>query len=453
MGKDLVKHNINFLEYPLWFQNDRLAQTSEDGMVWTDQAGYVYRAGYKPPVKTDAIFLLYLLMMSQRNDYAETLTISRYKILTECGFGVDAGWYSRLEESLKRWKMVGIMFEGTFYDGKVYKAMNFGIIDSWEIQEKNKRLKIWFAPRFLEMMRGNGFFKFIKFSEFKQLKSSLATRLYEILSKSFYLGDTFEIEAVKLAEKIPMKERYPAHIIPKIRAAIAQINKNTDNSFHFEARSSEKAKRKKILRFQKHAKETRRQAKAPEETSKEPLVIPESDEMKALIALLPPMRRKQKTILKIIVAFYQRHGPEYVARNIEYACEHSTSNFRPYLLKALRHDYGLAWKEDRELLIAKEQNAHGSKAQQDEELHRQKREEAAQDQAQEYIESLSPDQKAKLEQEAIASLDENLREAVLRKAPGSKILVSLTMKRLVINQQAEAAAKSQPDLPGLEVGP
>ena len=116
MERENVKQNINFLEYPLWFQDEIAAANAEQGMIWKDREGFVYRAGYKPPVKTDAIFLLYLLMQSQRNGYKQEVTLTRYQILNDCDLDDSAKSYSRLEDSLKRWKMVGIEFIGSFYD-------------------------------------------------------------------------------------------------------------------------------------------------------------------------------------------------------------------------------------------------------------------------------------------------------------------------------------------------
>ena len=38
----------------------------------------------------------------------------------------------------------------------------------------------------------------------------------------------WEIDAMKLAQKIPMNEKYPADVIPKIKAAVNRINENSD---------------------------------------------------------------------------------------------------------------------------------------------------------------------------------------------------------------------------------
>ena len=36
----LIKQDINFLENPLWFQNEKLASKKEDGYTWKDKEGY-----------------------------------------------------------------------------------------------------------------------------------------------------------------------------------------------------------------------------------------------------------------------------------------------------------------------------------------------------------------------------------------------------------------------------
>lgn len=454
MTKDLVKHSINFLEYPLWFQDERLAEASKEGMVWKDIHGYVFRAGYKPPVKTDAIFLLYLLLQSQRNNYSETLTISRHQILQECGFDGAASWYNRLADSLERWKMVGIKFEGTFYDGKEYQVMNFGIIDGWEIRKEDKLLKIWFSPRFIEMMRGNGFFKYIKFSEFKQLRSSLATRLYEILSKSFYLGGTFSIEAGLLAEKIPMKERFSSHIITKIQAAITRINKSTTTKFDFWTRPSEREKRKTILCFRKLSESV--SILAQKEEPKPATEIQQTDEVKGLIALLPPERQTQQTVLEIVLGFYELHGAAYVARNIRYTKKHSKQNFRPYLLKALRADYGLALQEDevakRQVVAQESRQIDEAAMKQAEALRHRVLEQESQKRAHAYIAALTPEARAVLEQEAIASMENKVRTIVEKNGMGKKILINLAMERVATCRIEEAKIQKQPSLPALDFG-
>jgi len=437
MEREKVKQNINFLEYPLWFQDEIAAANAEQGMIWKDREGFVYRAGYKPPVKTDAIILLYLLMQSQKNSYSQELTLTRYQILNDCGLDVCAKSYTRLEDSLKRWKMVGIEFAGTFYDGESYSAINFGIIDSWSIHKKTKELKVVFSPSFIKMMLGKGFFNYINFAEFKKLRSPLATRLYEILCKSFHGRDLWEINAIKMAEKTPMKERYPAHIVPKIKTAINRINKCSDTNFLLETRKTDRGQT--VLCFKKIiAAKTLLPFHQPE---KESFTMPDKPEVIVLINLLPESRRSQKTILEPVIAFYEMRGADYVARNIRYTNKNAKSNYRPYLLKALQNDYGLAMQEDEEAarqIIAQEAMKTQEIAQNEAaEQKRRKEQEENKKRAQAYIESLSEGSKTDLQTEAIASLSDNIREIVMKKGLGSKIMLNMAMENIALQKLAE----------------
>jgi len=450
MERENVKQNINFLEYPLWFQDEIAAANAEEGMTWKDREGFIYRAGYKPPVKTDAIFLLYLLMQSQRNGYKQELTLTRYQILNDCGLDVSAKSYNRLEDSLKRWKMVGIEFVGTFYDGESYSAINFGIIDSWSIHEKTKELKVTFSPSFIKMMLGKGFFKYINFAEFKKLRSPLATRLYEILCKSFYGRDTWEISAVKMAEKIPMKERYPAHIVPKIKTAINRINKCSDTKFLFETRKIDRGQT--VLCFKKSA--AAKNLLSFDQQANESFTIPDKPEITVLINLLPEPRQSQKTIIEPVIAFYEMRGADYVARNIRYTNKNAKSNYRPYLLKALQNDYGLAMQEDEEAArqIITQEAIKAQEIAQNEaaEQKRLKEQEENKKRAQAYIESLSEESKSDLQAAAIAKMSDNIKEIVLKKGLGSKIMLNVAMESIALKRLAEINA-SKPVQPNLEM--
>jgi len=429
MTKQMVKQNINFLEYPLWFQDERAAESSLSGMTWTDRDGYIYKCGYKPPVKIDGIFLLYLLLQSQKQNYAGKLTLTRYKMIKDCGKTISKVWYDRLEDSLERWKMVGILFEGTFYNGKAYKKINFGILDSWEIDEKTKKLTVRFSPKFLEMMCGKGFFKYINFTEFKQLDSPLAARLYEILSKNFHSRRFWEIDAFKLAEKIPLNKKYPAHIIPKIQSAVNRINKHTDLEIELSIRHKERGKA--ILIFTKH--QTEKQAKI---TIKQPsfdAVIP--DELTEVLQALPESKQKQTSIIEIVQKFYKEFGADYVIRNIKYTRKNAKKNFRPYLLKALKADWGIVIEEDEKekilhaqlLKIKKKKEVQQVKSNQEEEA---KNAELAK-KAKDYIAHLSEQDLEKLREEALETLDPKIIDYLLtgsKSATGIGARVTLKAK-------------------------
>jgi len=428
--KEMIKHNINFLEYPLWFQDKYLAETSLNGFTWEDREGYIYRSGYKIPTKTDAIFLLYFLLQSQENNYQPEISVSRYQVLKDCELSIDSKWYDRLQESLDRWLRVDIAFKGKFYDGEEYQHIAFHIIDSWSIDKSSKLLKITFSPNFLKMMMGKGFFKYINFNEFKALHSPLATRLYEILCKNFQGRSCWEIDALKMAQKIPMKERFPAHIVPKIHTAVNQINKSTISNFQLDVRHLERGV--VILSFQKLSDNLKPVVRQKLNKS---FVMPENDEFKALITLLPPARQSQKTILEMVQKAFKDFGCNYVARNIRYVNKFAKTSYRHYLKKALELDYGLAYVEDQqakqqESMVITEQ-AHKEKLVRQAEDTIIKQNEVDRAYCREYLNKLSSEERSAIERKAISTLEESLQSSIINKGLGWKINLEIAITKLL----------------------
>ena len=223
--KDKVKQNINFLEYPLWQPAER---NQPEMTKFTDIEGYKYEASGGIPSKVDMQFLYSMLHLSQSENWNYELNFSEYYILNFCGMTPSKERKKRLKESLEKWKRVTIFFSGTFYDNKEYLCMEFGIIDSWKIRNNDNKLKVRLNKEWMQKIRDSKFFKYISFDQIKKLKSPLALRLYEILCKTFYNRTVWEIDIFKLAQKIPMSEKYMAHIVPKIQAATRRITNTTE---------------------------------------------------------------------------------------------------------------------------------------------------------------------------------------------------------------------------------
>ena len=307
------------------------------------------------------------------------------------------------------------------------KTMNFGIIDSWKIEEKTKKIQIRFSSEFLEMMRGQGFFKFIDFTEFKKLDSPLATRLYEILCKSFYIRNVWEIDAIKLANKIPLAQKFASDIIKKITAAINRINKHTDLDIKLAIRYKERGKA--ILIF------TKRQAEKEDKVSgKHPTINSIiDDELTRVLQTLPEGKQKQKTIIEIVQKFYKEFGSDYVIRNIKYARKYAKQNFRQYLYKALKEDWGIVVEEDEEeralqfqlLKIKEKQEVQQVKSDQAEKAEQQELEQKAKD----YIADLAGPQLEELREEALNKLDPKIVDYLLSGAKSaSGIAARITLK-------------------------
>jgi len=395
-----VKQDINMLEYPLWMQDEKLpSKLSEDkGFIWKDREGFIYRCGYKVPTKLDIIYLMYLLYRSQQQDWQEEIELSRYEILKGCGYvSCRPADYDRLMDSLERWKMVGIKFQGTFYDGKKYIALSFGVIDTWKIDEETKKLKVRFNREWLTRIKNSSYFKYLNFDQLRALRSPLAMRLYEILIKSFQGREEWSIDAKGLAEKIPMKERAVAHIIPKIKAAINRINHHSSLKIRL---IIERKRRGKALFIFQRLKEDDENFIIEYNCLKKDY---KKEILARLIKELPPEQQTKKTIKRLLQTSLDRHGEEYVRRNILYANEKvkNIKSYRAFLAQALEKDWAAEWWED---FIEKSQL---EKNFEDENL---KEEFLLREKVEKILASLSLNEKQQLFKQAQKELPENLQE-------------------------------------------
>jgi hypothetical protein len=247
--KEIIKQDINFLEHNLWSPRERdkkiVYQTID-----SDRYKLISYDGL--PNKVDMMILYYLLLFSQNKRYKRTIKLSMYEILNGCNIHPNPERKERLKESLERWKNVSINFQGVFYNGVEYEQISFGILDTWSIVKGENKVEIKFNEEWLYKIKNSNFFKYISFTEMKDLRSPIAIRLYEILSKSFYKRDRWEISSQKLAVKIPLSQKYHSKIIEKIKPAVKIINEKTSLNIKMNVKKTKK--NDGIITFQKVSK-------------------------------------------------------------------------------------------------------------------------------------------------------------------------------------------------------
>jgi ubiquitin len=343
MGNDLVKQNINFMENPLWVLSEN---PQKELRITNDRGEFLISSGQKLPERTDINFLLYLLKVSQQSGYVQKIELTRHEILKECELNRSEINYKRLEESLNRWKFVGIKFKGTFYDNKEYLTKAFGIINEYSIDKETKKLKIEFSKSFLEMVKSTNYCKFIDFKKYIRLRRPVSSRLYEILLKTFVDRQEWEIEAMKLAEKLTLgesgkKKLYPADIKIKIEPAVNEINQKTELEIELETRRNND--KQLIFRF-KLLKNM--------ETEKHEQ---ENNEIQTLIDLLKEDYRGNKSLNDILKRHYTKHGYDYVKYNILYANKKATKAYTGFLKTALSENWGEDLKLEQEKIARQEE--------------------------------------------------------------------------------------------------
>ena len=243
MSGEMVRQNINFMENPLWLQNQRAV--NHETKIDTDK--YQYICTGTPPGKRDQVFLYYTMHQLELKGWPNNLNLSYSQILKNCGMSCGEKNRFRIHESMSRWEDVKIRFKGTFYDNRQYKILSFRIINSWYVLEGSNRLHINFAPEWVEALKNTTYYKYISFAEVKKIRSPLALRLYEILSKSFYKREQWEIGVFTLAKKIPLFEKYASQIIRKIQQGVTALNKTTQ--FNITLEIQEKDRNDAILIF------------------------------------------------------------------------------------------------------------------------------------------------------------------------------------------------------------
>jgi hypothetical protein len=342
MGNDLVKQDINFLENPLWVLSEH---PQKEIRISNNRGEFLITSGQKLPERTDINFLLYLLQVSQKSGYVQKLELTRYEVIKECELTACEINYERLEESLNRWKFVGIKFKGTFYDNKEYLTKAFGIINEYAIDKQTKKLKIEFNKSFLEMVKSTNYCKYIDFKKYIRLRRPVSSRLYELLLKTFVDRKEWEIEALKLAQKLTLgeggkKKLYPADIKIKIDPAVNEINQKTELRIELETRKNDN--KQIIFRF--------KLIKNIEKEKKEQ----ENNEFQELIYLLKEDYRDSKGLNNELKRYYTKFGYDYVKYNIIYANKKATKAYTGFLKTALRENWGEVLKLEEAKTIKQE---------------------------------------------------------------------------------------------------
>ena len=138
-------------------------------------------------------------------------------------------------------------------------------------EDGNSRLEIKLSNDWLYKIKESQYYKLIDFREMKALKTPLATRLYEILGKTFKGRNEWSIDAHKLANKIPMQEQYLTHIVAKITPAINRINNKTSLKIDLEIRKKERGKAVLVFRKENPSIQynPKKQEKQPKKLKKE----------------------------------------------------------------------------------------------------------------------------------------------------------------------------------------
>jgi len=337
--------------------------------------------------------------------------------------------------------------------GQQKSTLNINWLSSSEYFHGEGKLELCFDPKLKPyLLNLKQCFTSYKFQEIAQLKSQFAIRIYELL-KQYQNFDTrvFSIENLKTILEIEPHQYNPYFNFKKkvILKAQKELQNKTSLTFDFE----EIKKGRKVVKIRFIIKK---------QAIREQLCFPairdiegnnDSTDIEKLILLLPTKYQSHLSIIKILKEALEQYDFDYVTRNIKYTNAKSYanntdksigrhSNYRGYLAKTLKNDFGLAYQED--LTIKKEkEHALQEQARIRKELEEKKKkalaaeemaakiEEGQKEVTKQHIALLSSIKLKELEIEATNALNDDLKKIVINKKTGWQRILKVKMNEVL----------------------
>lgn len=367
--KSVMKQDLNFLTYPLWFQVSRATQKAE----WSHPQGYTLRADYRAPDQVDALFLMYILMRAQQESYQPRQQLSRYEILKGCGCPVNPQYLERLADSLKRWCSVTLDFQAAFFQDGEHLTRQFKILHSAVLKEKERRLDIRLDPEFLSVLQNSRHFKYVDFNFYRLLRRPVSRRLFELLTAMFKEGNQWRVPLVELGHDLTLYYRkrrrkdgtveevlYPSDVLTAVKAALEEINTlstdietlrelGTDPREIYAVTYEVEGKRKyKSITFHKASLSHLFDALTEEKEAPRKVKDFAEPYLEELISFL---KRSSRPLRDLVSKYYRSEGYEYVKWNIFYANRNGARNYVSYLKLCLQHNWAQEFREEYERMF------------------------------------------------------------------------------------------------------
>ena len=363
-----MKQDLNFFYHPLWFQVSRARQRTQ----WSFQ-GYTYTADYKTPDQVDGLFLSYLLMRVQQDNYAHRLQLSRYEILKGCGCPVNPQYLERLADSFRRWEAVKLNFEDSFFDGETYHSRSFRILHKAQIQHEKRSVDLVLDPDFVAAIQASRYFKYVDFDFYRFLRRPVSRRLFELLTVMLKEHQQWRVPLVQLGQHLTLYQRkrkrkngqvehvlYPSDVLTAVKAALEEINHlSTDVDTLRELGTDPreiyavtyeiegKLKYKSII-FHRAALSHLFDALTHEPAAKEQEKAYIEPHLEELLSFL---KRNSRPLRELVSKYYRAEGYAYVKWNIFYANRNGARNYVSYLKLCLQHNWAQEFREEYERMF------------------------------------------------------------------------------------------------------
>ena len=426
--RDLARHvgrdEMNLAEFPITLLTDRAPDGVKTIEFETDGGRLVVSGSDAQglPTAFDADVIVGLIQLTKiRNNFTDpTVSFTRYELLKLLGWPDRGAYYARLDESLHRWVGVTLRYEDAWWDNeiKTHVDASFHILESVVILEQTVRDRLRARGQqsmpFSTFTWNKLFFKSCQADNLKRLDletylslgSSITKQMYRFLDKRFYARREWSFDLREFAfGHIGLSRNYTAaKIKEKLQPAIDELE-----ALGFIAKADREGRYEKVARGEWKIKFTRRDdrgdAPAPAGAPELPPTAKEIRE--ALIA---------RGVTAATAAELAGSKPEQLIREriemfdwlTEKQDKRVSKNPAGYLAESIRKGYaapkGFESKADRERKrdAELERRRKTEEAKRRAEAEQQAREEAEQARIKNYLESLTSEERAALESEALA---------------------------------------------------
>lgn len=445
------RDELNLAEFPLSAISDRHAPDQKtmvfEDKVWdgsrkeviTRRLTITASDAYGLPTALDDEVILGLVQLSKLQKFADRkVHFTRYQLLKILGWSDEGRNYDRLEHSLNRWVGVTLIYHNAWWnkENQCWVNEKFHILDNVSIYDRSQRNVpgtqhalplssfVWNDVLFRSFSSGN--LKSIDFDFFTSLESAVAKRLYRFLDKRFFHRARLEFDLKEVSfEHVGLSRNYDAaNLKRKLRPAIAELERR---GFLKPLKEEERFRRVgtgewRVL-FEKvdtREKITEDHADLREKSrSEEPLVkvLPESTGVAGAngLELALTTRGVSPSVAAELVLEFSADRIVGQLEVFDWLVEKKdskvTRNSSGFLVASIRSEYappkGYVGREERQQKAdaAAERKRKAEEKKQRDEQSRLAKEQAKEDAVSHFWQSLSPEERARAEAEALADVD------------------------------------------------
>ncbi len=247
------RDEMNLAEFPISSLNDRLPKDCK-ALEFADE---IYDPGagcsvtrkltitgselYGLPTATDDEVIVALIQHTKIvNNFTDPrVSFSRYELLKLLGWSDVGRSYKRLDDSMKRWVSVTLVYENAWWDNeiKAWRDRTFHVIDELDALSLSQRRRLqansqrdlalswfrWSAVVFKSFQADN--LKRLNLDVYFQLRSAVSKRMYRFLDKRFYHRKRWEFDLCDFAfEHVGLSRGYDVgKIKEKLEPALREL--------------------------------------------------------------------------------------------------------------------------------------------------------------------------------------------------------------------------------------